>query len=169
MTKPSSESHAAFFQRYIDQVPEDNFLTAFENQSLITSTFLNSISEEKSSFAYAEKKWTLKELLQHIIDTERILCYRALCIARHETASLPGFDENGYAAHSNANSRNWDSMVKEFQIVRIATELLFRSFSDEALLKTGTANGNLISVKSLGYIISGHFYHHKKVIEERYL
>jgi hypothetical protein len=107
--------------------------------------------------------------MQHLIDSERIFIYRALCFARKEKISLPGFEEDEYAANSAANKRSWKSLVEEFSAVRKSTELLFSSFSEEALASTGSANNNLISVESIGFIILGHFYHHKKVLEERYL
>ena len=168
MSKPSPTSYPGYFQRYIDQVPEEDLATAFSNQRPTINEFLSSISEERSMHAYAEGKWTIKEILQHMIDTERIFCYRALCFARKEAASLPGFEENDYAANSNANSRTWQSMADEFLAVRNATELMFNSFSEDALATSGKANNNAVTVVSIGFISLGHFYHHKKVIEERY-
>jgi hypothetical protein len=104
-----------------------------------------------------------------MIDTERIFNYRALCIARKETASLPGFDENSYAENSNANSRSWRDLVDEFVAVRVTTEFLYSSFNAAALDASGLSNNKPITVISLGFTTLGHFYHHKKVIEERYL
>jgi hypothetical protein len=108
-------------------------------------------------------------MLLHIIDTERIFCYRALCIARGEKNSLLGFDEDEYAAHSDANNRSWDSLVADFLAVRQSTLLLFKSFSEEAMQRSGLANNNPLTVISAGFIILGHFYHHKGVAVERYL
>jgi hypothetical protein len=169
MPKPSPPSYPGYFQKYIDQVPEQDLPAAFSNQLPVINSFLSSIPEERSTYAYAAGKWTIKELLQHIIDTERIFNYRALCFARKETASLPGFEENDYAANSNANSRSWQSLVEEFLAVRHATELMFSSFSDEALASSGTSNNNHVTAGSIGFITIGHFYHHKKIIEEKYL
>lgn len=168
MSKPSPTSHPGYFQKYIDLVPDEDLLTGFAKQSAVIKDLLGSITEEKSTYAYAPGKWTLKELLQHIIDTERIFSYRALCFARKETISLPGFDENNYAANAAANERTWQSLADEFVAVRHSTELLFKSFTAEALSRIGTANNNPTSVASIGFITLGHFYHHKKVIEERY-
>ena len=168
MSKPSTTSYPTYFQQYIDQVPEENLPEGFNNQATVISSFLAGISEEKSKHAYAQGKWTIKEVLQHMTDTERIFCYRALCFARKEPASLPGFDENDYAANSNANERTWESLVDEFLAVRKATEYLFKSFGQEQLALSGTANNNLTSVASVGFITLGHFYHHKRVLEERY-
>jgi uncharacterized damage-inducible protein DinB len=169
MSKPSPTNYPGYFQRYIDQVPETDMMTAFTNQTAELESFLSTISEERSLYAYAEGKWTIKELLQHIIDAERIFCFRALCFARGEKTSLPGFEENDYAANSHANERKWDSLVKEFLVVRQATELLFNSFPAEALEIIGIANNNPTSVSSIGFIIIGHYYHHKKVLLEKYL
>ncbi len=169
MQKPKATDYPEFFGRYLNQVVENDLADAFKNQSLIIPQFLNSVSEQKSMHSYAEGKWTLKELLQHITDTERILSYRALCIARKETVSLPSFDENEYAANSFANTRNWQSLVDEFINHRKSAEDLFNSFNEGMLLQKGIVNHNTINVLSLGFIIAGHFNHHKKIIEERYL
>jgi hypothetical protein len=169
MSKPSPTSHPGYFQQYIDLVPDEDLLTGFANQTGLIKHLPGSITEEKSTYAYAPGKWTLKELLQHIIDTERIFSYRAMCFARKEIISLPGFDENEYAANSFANNRTWQSLADEFLAVRHSTELLFKSFTTEALSYIGTANNNPVSVASIGFIALGHFYHHKKIIEERYL
>lgn len=169
MPKPSPTTYPVYFKKYVDQVPEEDLLTGFQNQLTVIKEFLNLITEEKSMYAYDTGKWTLKEVLLHMIDTERIFNYRALAIARKEIASLPGFDENTYAANSNANSRTWQNLVDEFLAVRSSTEFLFKSFTDEALSTSGISNNNPVTVISLGFITLGHFYHHKNVMQERYL
>jgi hypothetical protein len=168
-TKPSPETYFAYFKRYVDQVPEEDLAAAFSNQLTVIKDFLNAITEEKSTYAYAPGKWTLKELLQHITDTERIFNYRALAIARKEAAPLPGFDEDSYAANSNANSRSWQTLVDEFLVVRQSTQFLYDSFTDDMFASAGIASNNPLTVVSLGFTTLGHFYHHKKVMEERYL
>ena len=169
MSKPSPTSYPGYFQRYIDQVPEQELFKAFENQLPVMHEFLSLITEERSGYAYAEGKWTLKEVLQHMIDTERIFAYRALCFARKEMASLPGFEENDYAANSKADGRKWKGLVNEFLVVRWATEYLFGSFDEEQLESSGTANGKSNYVLAFGFIIIGHINHHMKVIKKRYL
>ena len=169
MPKPSPTTYPVYFKNYVDQVPDEDLLTGFENQSSVIKQFLNSITEEKSTYAYDTGKWTIKEVLQHMIDTERIFNYRALAIARKETVSLPGFDENLYAQNSNANNRTWQNLVDEFLAVRSSTEFLYKSFTEEALVASGISNNNPVTVISLGFITLGHFYHHKKVLQERYL
>ena len=169
MPKPSPANYPVYFKKYVDLVPDEDLLTGFQNQAAVIKEFLGSITEEKSVYAYDTGKWTLKELLQHMIDTERIFNYRALAIARKETASLPGFDENSYAQNSNANSRTWQNLVDEFLAVRSSTEFLYKSFTDEALAASGISNNNPVTVISLGFITLGHFYHHKNIMQERYL
>lgn len=169
MPKPSPALYPVYFKKYVDQVPGEDLLEGFGNQLPVIQSFLNAITEEKSMYAYEPGKWTLKELLQHMIDTERIFNYRALCIARKETASLPGFDENLYAENSNSNSRPWQKLVEEFLAVRKSTEFLYQSFTEESLAASGLSNNNQVTVNSLGFITLGHVYQHKKIMEERYL
>lgn len=169
MSKPIESTFPAYFKRYIDQVTEDDLKDAFTNQQDTINNFYQSIPEEKTNQGYAPGKWTLKELLQHVIDTERIFNYRALAFARKETASLPGFEEEDYATNSNANARSWKSLCDELKAVRTATEMMFDSFSDEAFHFSGMANNKPTTVLAMGFITIGHFNHHKKVVEEKYL
>lgn len=169
MSKTSSTDYPGYFQKYIDQVPETELMQAFSQQSSLIIKILDGISESESELAYATGKWTIKEVLQHLIDCEWIFCYRALAFARGEKNNLPGFDENEYAANSNANKQNWSDLKQAFIQLRMATEILFKSFSPEALIATGIANNNSCSVSSIGFIIIGHSYHHLKIIETRYL
>ena len=169
MPTPSPTNALGYFNLYIQQVPETDVLLAFKNQLSIIEKVFNNITEATSTFAYAPGKWTLKEMLQHIIDTERILSYRALCFARGEQANLPGFEEDEYAKNSNANSRTWQSLTEEFLVIRKSIELLFSSFTSTTFVAIGTANNNTISVNEIGLIIVGHFYHHHHVIQTKYL
>jgi hypothetical protein len=130
---------------------------------------LRNVPLEKHSFAYAVGKWTLKELIQHIIDTERIFCYRALCFSRNDKTSLPGFDQDLFIEAGNANERSYEALLDETAAVRTATISLFKSFSDEALERVGVGSGNSMSVRAAGLIISGHQNHHVQIAEERYL
>lgn len=169
MPKPIKGTFPPYFSNYIDKVSEDNLADAFKNQQALVDDFFDTISEEKSNYAYAPGKWTLKEMLQHIIDGERIFAYRALSIARKEKQSLPGFDENEYAANSNANSRNWKGLIEEFKLVRKTTELLLKDFSEDVLNQSGISNNHAVTVNAIGFITVGHLYHHVVVIKERYL
>ena len=158
-----------YFKPYINLVKEKDLTEAFANQQTLVDNYFDTIDEEKSCFAYAPGKWTLKELLQHMIDAERIFCYRALAFARKETVSLPGFDEDTYAANSAANNRSWKSLCEEYKAVRKAMVLLFDNLSNDMLYSTGVASNKPVSVIAIGFITIGHLYHHKNIIEERYL
>lgn len=166
--KPNSNDYPEYFGNYINQVTESEIKEAFRNQTPVIHEFLSSITEEKSTYAYGPGKWTIKEILQHLIDGERIFDYRALCIARGETVSLPSFDENAYAANMNANSRSWKDLVSEFENIRTSTIDMFNSFTESMLNAKGLANNNSISVLSIGFVTVGHTTHHFKVIRERY-
>jgi hypothetical protein len=168
MSKPLPATYARHFDNYIKLVPEENVFEALKAQQPVIDTFFDAISEERSMYAYAEGKWTLKELLQHIIDGERIFTYRALCFARKEAQSLPGFEENDYAANSNANSRKWKSLCEELKAVRKATVILFETFTDEMLESPGIGNQKPCTANAVGFTLVGHLQHHKNVIEERY-
>ena len=157
------------FHNYINHVTEDNLAEAFEIQSASLVRFLDNIPTDKYDHRYDEGKWTIKEVLQHIIDAERIFGYRALCFARKDKTPLPGFDENTYAETSKASLRNWDKLVEEFNIVRRSSELLFNSFDEEQLEAGGISSNTPNYVLGLGYIIIGHAMHHQKIIKERYL
>jgi hypothetical protein len=169
MPKPVEGTFPPYFANYIDKVVEDNVADAFHNQQVVVNTFFDGIGEDKTNEPYAPGKWTLKELLQHIIDAERIFAYRSLCIARKEMNSLPGFDENDYVANSQANSRSWISLVDEFKLVRRCTEMLFDSFNQEMIDQSGFSNNSRVTVNALGFITVGHLAHHIGVIKERYL
>jgi len=130
---------------------------------------MKSIPEDKLYYRYDEGKWTIKEILVHIIDDERIYAYRALRFARKDSTELAGFDQENYAVNSGANKRSIESILHEFETVRKATISLFESFTDEALTSSGIANGNKVSVRALGYHIAGHEKHHVNIIRERYL
>ena len=158
-----------YFENYTSLVPEKDVLSAMNNQAKTLTDFFNSISDEKAMYAYAVGKWTMKEMLQHIIDTERIFAFRALVIARKETVTLPGFDENVYAVNSFANRRTWANLVDEMKIVREATTLLFKSFTDDMLNTTGNFSAATATVNTVGNIIVGHFCHHVNITNERYL
>ena len=158
----------SYFVKYTALVKETNIVEAFAAQKTAIENFYNNISEEKSNYAYAENKWTLKEMLQHIIDTERVFAYRALAIARKDTATLPSFDENEYASNTAANDRTWASLMNEMNVVRESTLLLFQNFTEEMLVRIGKFSSLSGTPEQLGFIMVGHLYHHIKIAEERY-
>ena len=170
MARPDLSRVAAPFHVYIKQVKDDDLLTALRNQASAFSAFLQAIPENKTCYRYAEGKWTIKEVLQHIIDAERVFAYRALCFARREEQSLPSFDENNYAEHSEAHRREWKDMLEEFSTVRKSTIQLFSSFSTAQLEHNGTSsNGKPNYTLAMGFIVAGHVAHHEKIMRERYL
>ena len=130
---------------------------------------LHPLTEAASQYRYAEGKWSIRELLGHLVDTERIFAYRALCLARGERQPLPGFDENAYVENAGFERRTLQSLLAEYLAVREATVLLFGSFDGAALVQTGVSNGNPVSVRALLHITAGHELHHAGILRERYL
>jgi uncharacterized damage-inducible protein DinB len=169
MARPDLARVPQSFHGYINQVKQDDLMTAFSKQSKKALRFFKNIPEDKHDYAYADGKWTLKELLQHIIDGERVFCYRALTISRNDKTNLPGFDENAWTPASNASERKWKDLLEEFKSTRRSSEYLFGSFSDEQLERNGITNNNPNYVLGLGFIVVGHVAHHMKMIKERYL
>ena len=167
----SSAEAAPFYQKYIDLVAENCSLDGALLDGLTDfSNLANTITNlHKEKFKYLPEKWTVQELLLHLIDAERVFCYRALCISRNDKTHFPGFDEDYYVANSDANNRSFDSLVAEFLVVRQSTIALFKNLSQNQLLLIGTASNSQISVRAIGFIIAGHFKHHVQVLQERYL
>jgi len=159
----------AFYHNYIKQVNADNLDEAFSNYTKEWIDFLNKIPDEKWNYAYAAGKWTIKELVQHVIDAERIFSYRALRMARKDQTPLPGFEENEYAAHSKADKRTKEDLIEETELVRRSIIKMFASFNEEQLESSGIASNSSVYVKAIGFIIAGHAQHHKNILTERYL
>jgi DinB superfamily len=158
-----------FYHNYINQVPENDLMEAFQKESPLFIQFMENIPKEKQDHRYAAGKWSIKELLQHLIDAERVFSYRALRFARKDTTPLPGFDENLYTANAKIENRNWKDLLEEFKSVRRSSEYLFGSFDEEQLSAQGISSNHSIYVLAFGYIIVGHSIHHQKIIKERYL
>lgn len=158
-----------YIQRYLDLIPTENWLEEMKKTGKKTASLYSYLTEKQSDFAYAEGKWTLKELLQHLIDAERIFAYRALRFARKDKTDLPGWDEETYAKHYFSTERSLQSLIDEFETVRKSSSLFFENLNEILLSETGVANGNEISVETIGKLIVGHTIHHLNIIEERYL
>jgi uncharacterized damage-inducible protein DinB len=158
-----------FYHNYIRQVKAADLKQAFEQYLPQVLHFLGAIDEAKWDYRYAEDKWSIREMVQHIIDAERIFSYRALCMARQDRTSLPGFDENEYVIHSKAGKRSREDLLAELESVQSSTTKLFASFDEEQLESEGIANGNSIYVRAIGFITIGHALHHVEVLRERYL
>ena len=167
--KPLPGSYPPYFDTYISKVKSDNLLDELLTVHYDTIDLITSIDLETQHFRYAEGKWNIKEILQHIMDTERIFSYRALCIARGDSTPLPGFDENNYASHSYATARNMNDIAREFSVLRASTIELIKSLNENVWSNTGTANSHIVSIPALFYAILGHEIHHMQVINEHYL
>lgn len=168
ITKPTPQEYAPYYGTYINKVQPDNLLEVLHLHTDSFTDFIKSIPEQKADYAYAAKKWTVKEVLLHIIDAERIFAYRALRFARNDKTELPGFDENDYVPFSNAGVRSLSSIVEEFTAVRYATITLFNSFDEAAFMRSGIASNNTMSVRALGFVLIGHAEHHRQILIERY-
>ena len=169
MPRPDLQRVPPFFHGYINETSEEDIMQALQNSTKDFLSFLKAIPAEKYDYRYGEDKWTVKELLQHVIDTERVFAYRALRFARKDNTPLPGFNENLFAKNSKAENRKWEDMVNEFTTLRKANEMMFASFDEEQLESSGVSNNNPVYVLAMGFICAGHVNHHKQIIKERYL
>jgi uncharacterized damage-inducible protein DinB len=158
-----------YFQRYSNNVQEEDLMNAFKNHQPQFIEFFKNIPEEKWNYRYAEGKWSIKEMVQHLIDTERVFQYRALCFARKDKTNLPSFDENLFASNADAERRTKDNLLREFEVTLQSGLLLFQSFTEEQLEASGVANGKSVYVRGMGFIMLGHVMHHIGVLKERYL
>lgn len=170
MEQLSNTEFGSYYQNYIEKASNYNsILEGLESTQNELLEFYNALPESKLTYQYEVGKWTPKDILLHLIDSERIFAYRALRIARNDKTSLPGFEENDYVPQANAKMRDLSDLLEEFISVRVSTLTLFKSFSEEQLLRIGTASSYPVSVRAIGYITIGHALHHKQIIEERYL
>ena len=165
--RPQEGEAAPYYFRYIDQVPGD--LGTLRTQLEESEILLGAISEEKSLHRYAPDKWSIRQLLNHVTDTERAFAFRALWFARGFDTPLPSYDQDVAAAGAEADRAPWSAHVEEFRHVRLASISLFRNMPDEAWMRRGIASGNPFTVRALGYLIAGHMAHHLKILRERYL
>ena len=169
MPQPDATEYAPYYGRYISQVPDDPILDVLASSRKDTLAFLRSIPEERAEHRYAPGKWSIKEVVGHVIDAERVFAYRALRFARKDGTPLASFDQNEYAVTGNFGARTLKDLAEEFDAVREATIRLLRPMDEEALSRRGTAAANPVSVRGLAYIIAGHEAHHRAVLRERYL
>ncbi|WP_082207728.1 DinB family protein [Paenibacillus macerans] len=169
LTKPQAGEYAEHFTVYIDKVPEGDLLELLQTQPAFAKEEWGSLTEEQGNYRYAEGKWSLKEVLGHISDTERVMSYRLLRISRGDTTPLPGFDEELFVRHSTFARQPVCALLHDFSVVRESTLSLIRQLDDEAWLRQGNASGVTISARALAYVIAGHAQHHLSMIRERYL
>jgi uncharacterized damage-inducible protein DinB len=169
MTRPQTTEAAPYYFKYIDLVTSDEIVPAFESQMDEIIQFLQGISEEQSLHSYEPGKWTIREVLNHVNDGERVFLYRAFWFAREYKDALPSFDQDLAVQSANANNTSWADLVEEFGSIRLSTISFFKSLSDDAWSRTGVASDYPFTVRSLAYIIAGHVAHHRNVLTERYL
>jgi hypothetical protein len=168
MSKEWLENVPAYFDGYLKLVGEDNMIEAMKNSKAEFIAWAKDVSDEKGNFAYQKGKWTVNELLQHVIDTERIFQYRSLSIARGEMNELPGFDHNSYVKNSKANARKLSDVISEFDRLRDSSIALYDSMDEINIKYKGMANGFVVQPVLYGFLISGHLRHHVNVLKSRY-
>ncbi len=167
--RPEAGEYPVYFEAYVSRVAGSDLLPELEKGCRSLVDFFSSIPADKHNYRYAEGKWTIKEILGHVIDAERIFAYRALRFSRNDGTALPGFDEDAYVPQSNAANRTMEHLLKEYTAVREASIAFFESLSEEMSLRQGNSNGKSVSVRAFGYMIQGHQQHHIDVILQRYL
>ena len=169
MKKSGINQAPTYFDRYIDLVADIELSEALKQSITELDTLDFEALNKLADYAYAEGKWTIKDIFQHLIDTERIMSYRALCFARGEKAQLPGFDEDAYAQHAPTKKRTLRSLINEFKLVHRSTIALFKSFDKKSLKSSGIMYKSDMSVLAVGFVLAGHQKHHLRVIAERYM
>jgi hypothetical protein len=168
ITRPDAAEYVTFFNRYIALVPADDVVTVLREQGRVLVATIAALDEARGGERYADGKWSIREVIGHLIDVERIFTYRALRIARGDATPLPGFDENSYVEHSGADSRTLADLREEFGSVRDGTVRLFDALPEGAATRLGVASGHSVSVRALAYICAGHAAHHLGLLHERY-
>ncbi len=169
IARPSADEHSEYFGQYIKQVPEADMVSLLREQLMDTVALLRDLPPEKGDYAYAPGKWTIKQVIAHLSDTERVMAYRAMRIARGDATPLASFDQDAYVQNMDVSHRTVGDLLEEFQVVRAATIHLVKHLDEETLKRRGTASGNPASVRALVYIIAGHERHHAALLRERYL
>ncbi len=168
-TPPDASEHAPYYGRYTSLVANGDIVDTLERQCPETIALLSPLSDEQANYRYAPGKWSIKEMLGHVVDTERIFAYRALRIARNDQTPIEGFEQDDYVRGANFSECRFKDMLEEFTCVRRASVLLFQQLSTEAWLRHGTASQMGVSVRALAYIIAGHEIYHRNALKEKYL
>ena len=166
--RPSATDYAPSHAAYVDLVPEEEILEVMERQTVDTQKVLSSLDDTRASHRYAEGKWSIKQVLGHLVDAERVFGYRAMAIARGEKNPLPGFDENEYVDHASFDTWKLGDLVEAYALMRRSNVLFFRNLADEAWDRRGVANDSPVSVRGIAWVIVGHERHHRAVLHERY-
>ena len=166
--QPLESEYAPDYQGYVSQVTEAEILPALRSQTDALDVLLGRVTPERETYRYAEGKWSIREMIGHLIDGERVFGYRAFCIARGETQNLPGFEQNDYILTAPYERIELEDLLSEFRLVRLSNIATLRTLDDEAWMRIGTANGNQVSVRAIVFIMVGHVRHHMGVLRERY-
>ncbi|MDN4074017.1 DinB family protein [Fictibacillus terranigra] len=167
-SKPKTNEYDSYYERYIATLPNQEIVTILEEQAEQTQQMVQGLSEKQALFKYGPDKWSIKEVIGHMTDTERIMSYRLLSIARGDKGLLPGFDENAYVEQASFNRKPLSDLLQQYQIVRQSTILLIKSIEEEAWTRSGNANGSEVTVRAIASIIAGHEKHHLVILKERY-
>ncbi len=169
MNRPLESEYAPYYRGYVAQVAEEEILPVLRSQIDALDLLLDQVTPERETYRYAEGKWSIREVIGHLIDGERVFGYRALCIARGENQNLPGFDEKEYMLSAPYNRVDLEDLMSEFRLVRLSNIAMLRNLDEEAWSRIGTANDAPVSVRALAFIMGGHIRHHMGVLSERYL
>ncbi len=169
MKRPDPKEYSEYYHNYVQQVPKGNILDILDKQADLLGRFFAEISEEKSLYRYEPDKWSIREVVGHLLDVERIFSCRAFRFSRGDKTDLPGFDENAYVPNGNYDTHDISELVEEFYLLRKATVSMFRGFDRKMWDLKGKANGASMSVRAVAWILAGHLIHHMKVIQSRYL
>jgi len=168
LVRPGPTEYPSYFEKYVSKVQGGDVLSQLESQRVQTAQLFAASTERDGNFRYAPDKWTIKEIVGHLCDSERIFSYRALCIARGDQTPLPGFEQDDYIKNGNFAEQALADLVQEYGLVRVATLALLRSFNAEAWSRRGTASDRPITVRALAFVIAGHELHHREILKERY-
>jgi len=169
MNRPEKSEYAEYYETYVSLVSETEIISVLENQSAELQKLFAGISDEKGAFRYAADKWSIKELLGHLIDGERVFAYRAFRFSRADKNALAGFEQDDYVLYGNFNDCKLADLVEEFSLLRKANTIMFKNLPKDSWARTGTASNAEVSVRALAYIMVGHVRHHAKILQERYL
>lgn len=169
MSRPNESEYAPSYQGYVNQVNEADILPVLRAQMDDLDVLLERVAPDRETYAYAEGKWSIREIVGHLIDGERVFGYRAFCIARGEQQDLPGFDQDQYMLTAPYNHIELEDLLSELRLIRLGNLAMFRTFDEAAWSRAGSANGNQITVRALVFIMAGHIRHHMNVLRERYL
>lgn len=169
MQKPETSEYNPYYGKYISLVTEPDLIEVLENQPAELRSLLGSLNEEKGAHSYAEGKWTIKEVLSHLIDGERIFAYRILRISRGDKTPIEGFEQEGYIENSHANERSFEDLLEEFASERSANLRMMKNLRDDGWSRMGTASESPVSVRALGFVMAGHIRHHVRILKSQYL